>query len=154
MLEILPSEKSNIECKSTIRHLKAWSEPIDEWIRKATGIGFQELHSNIIGQAIVRNIRIQNAQCLIIVNLATFKEIIRLEDWEIKIVYTLDLENIFIEEKRLVLAVMDHIIFQSIVDYVERANITQNIAGPKEKYEVTFCHWEKTEVSVSLRHHS
>ena len=44
-----------------IKPLKACGASIDAWIKEATSIGSQVHHANIIGQAIDRNLRNQNA---------------------------------------------------------------------------------------------
>ena len=58
-------------------------------------------------------------------NLAISKEIVRLEDSELKIARTFTLENMaFIDKNKEVLAAMKHKVFQGIEVAVERAKVS------------------------------
>ena len=77
---------------------------------------------------------------LIVIILATYKEIVRLEDSELKMAGTLTFKNMmFIEKNKQVLNAMNHKGFLDIVAALERENIVQRIAGPRETYQVTSC---------------
>lgn len=88
---------------------------------------------------------------LIVVNLVISKEIVRLKNSQLKITDTLTLENtVTIDKNTQVLVTVSHKGFQGIDATVERANISQRIAGLREMYEATFPNQEMNQGPCQL----
>ena len=78
---------------------------------------------------------------LIVVKLTISKEIVRLEDSELKIAGTLTQGNMaFVKENKQALATMKHNGFQVFEATMESTNVSLKTVSTKESYEVTFCH--------------
>jgi hypothetical protein len=63
LIIILALENANTEYMTAIKPLKALRAPVEEWIKKTTGIGSKEHNAIIIGQIIARSLMNQNTQC-------------------------------------------------------------------------------------------
>lgn len=73
------------------------------------------------------------SNALTVVNLFISKEMIRLEDSDLKVAGTLTLENmVFIDRNKQVLFTLSHESFQSIVAAMERVNIGLRIVSLRE----------------------